>query len=402
MAALLVPRIRSWRLCLVLLLISLSRTSASPPEVSGYFEHQLYLQELNGGTLVQDYDKLRLDLVAEAGENVVLVGDVVYRVYRGSTEYNALDFIPVSIAAEHARSLGLSLEDLRPGFAVDVEDEHFLDNASVALYLGRVDLRVGKQQLPWGTGYTWNPTDLFNDKDLLDPTYEKLGVQVLRMDARLGLEGKLTAILGVEETWERSTKAARVAALLHGFDLSVCFAEKREGRPDDPAGASRSEQRQLFGFDFAGELLGAGVWGETAYNRMEISDHFGQYLLGLDYTSRGSTYGIAEYYHNGAGQPSRGRYTFADWMRMLSASGQSLGRDYTFVGLSRPAAELWTLSAYSICNLSDRSGVLFPWIGYSFGDETEVSLVGYLPFGSGGSEYGELGVGALARIRVYF
>jgi len=392
-----------WRLCLVVLLVSLAVARGEGPEISGHYEHQLYLQKIhNGDAFVQDHDKLRLDLVAEVGGNAALSGDVVYRVFRGSTEYNALDFIPVSTAAEHARAVGLSLDGLRPAFAVAVDDEHYLDNASVALYLGRIDLRVGKQQLPWGTGYTWNPTDLFNDKNLLDPTYEKVGVQVFRIDARVGLEGKLTAILGVEETWQRSTRAARVAGFARGFDLSACVAEKREERLDYLTGAGQSEQRRLFGLDFSGELWGTGVWGEAAHSRLETSRDFSQYLLGVDYTTRAGTYGIAEYYHDGGGQPSKGRYTFADWMRMLSASGESLGRDYAFAGLTRPAAELWTLSAYSILNLSDRSGVVFPWIGHSLGDDLEISLVGHLPFGSNGAEFGELGPGALARIRVHF
>lgn len=386
----------------VLLFGLLTSAWGQGPEVSGYYEHQLYLQELDGEAFVQDYDKLRIDLLAEAGGDAVLVGDVVYRVFRGSTQYSALDFIPAGTAAAHARAVGLRLQDLRSALTVNLEDEHFLDNASLALYVGRFDLRIGKQQLPWGAGYTWNPTDLFNVKDLLDPTYEKTGVQVFRMDARVGLEGRLTAILGVEETWRRSIRAARMAGHLRGFDLSTCFAARGEERRDYLTGSSQWEQRQLYGVDFSGEAVGAGVWGEAAYNRMEASDHFTQYLLGVDYTWEGSTYAIAEYYHNGRGRRSKDRYTFSDWVRMLGANGQNLGRDYTFLGLSRPAAELWSLSAYSILNLSDHSGILFPWIGYSYDDETEISLVGYLPFGTGGSEYGELGPGAMARIRVHF
>ena len=33
---------------------------------------------------------------------------------------------------------------------------------------------MGKQQISLGTGYVWNPTDVFNIKELFDPTYEHI------------------------------------------------------------------------------------------------------------------------------------------------------------------------------------------------------------------------------------
>ncbi len=50
-------------------------------------------------------------------------------------------------------------------FPQEIKDEFiFLDYNKL-----RLNIRVGKQQLPWGTGYAWNPTDIFNAKDILDP-----------------------------------------------------------------------------------------------------------------------------------------------------------------------------------------------------------------------------------------
>ena len=82
--------------------------------------------------------------------------------------------------------------------------------------------------------------------------------------------------------------------------------------------------------------------------------------------------------------------------------GENLGRDYLFLGERYPIGELWTWANYMVINLKYPSGVFFPWFDYSLGDNTELSFVGYVPFGERETEFGEFGIGGFARIRVYF
>ena len=395
-----------WAACLgVLVLVSIllvGETLAEELEIHGHFEHQFFPQERDGELILQDYSKLRLDLAADAGERVSFAGDVVYRVFHGTTEFSAFDWIPARTVADYAATMNASVEQLAPGFRVEMADEHFLDNAFVSLYFERFELRLGRQQLPWGTGYTWNPTDIFNDKNLLDPTYEKVGVNAVKAGVPLGLRGMLTTVVEIGDDWDGSTKAVELKGHVRGFDLSACLVEKEEVIADYFTFAKQRQQRLLLGGDFSGALLGLGVWAEGAFNLMDEEEDFGQYLVGADYTFENGLFFTGEYYRNGRGKSDEARYTFADWMRMLGADGENLGRDYLFLGESFPIGELWEGSNYVIANLNDGSGVIFPWMSYSFGDNTEISLVGYIPFGGQETEFGAFGAGGFTRVRVYF
>jgi len=387
-----------------LFLLTAGIVRAQELELSGYFENQFFPQELDGKLILQDYNRLRLDMAAEVGENVDFAGDIVYRVFHGKTEYSVFDLLPKRVVEEYLAEMRMSFKDLPPMFTIRMADEHFLDNGYATFYFSRFNLRIGRQQLPWGAGYTWNPTDLFNEKNLLDPTYEKVGVNAFKLEVPFGEQGMATGVFGVGEEWGASIKAIRVKEHVRGFDLSATLAEREEERLDFSTFSTTRTRRRLVGGDFSGSLLGLGIWGEGAFNWMEGEDDFGQYLLGTDYTFEDGFYLTGEYYRNGLGKTDERGYGFADWMRMLSADGENLGRDYLSIGQSYPIGELWDWSNFLILNLNsgDRSGVFFPWFGYSFGDNTEISLVGYLPFGGNESEFGAFGSGGFARVRVYF
>ena len=394
---------RYFRIPLILAGIMLAfEAKAQDLEISGYYENQLFPQELNDKIIFQDYSKLRLDLSAQVDKKVTFNADYIYRIFHGKTEFNLFDFIPDRVVLDYAETQQSPVDSLRPDFDFGLEDENFLDNAYVTVYFKRLTLRVGKQQLPWGTGYTWNPTDIFNEKNALDPTYEKVGVNAFKLEVPFTSEGMATLILSVGDEWKTSTKALKVKEHAKGFDLSVCFVEKLWEGFDYLADSEFSEKRRLFGGDFSGQLLGLGVWGEGAFNSMEDSEDFGQYLLGADYTLESGLYVIGEYYRNELGKKDKDQYDFNDWMRLLGTEGENLGRHYLFLGERYPIAELWNWSNYVILNLNDKSGVIFPWFDYSLSDNTEVILVGYLPFGEKETEFGEFGLGGFARIRVYF
>ena len=122
-------------------------------EISGYYENQLFPQELNDKVIFQDYNKLRIDLSAEAGENVTFNSDYIYRLYHGAVDFNLLDFIPESVVIQYAKQRQISVDSIRPAFDFKLADENFLDNAYVTIYSEHVNIRIGKQQLPWGSGY---------------------------------------------------------------------------------------------------------------------------------------------------------------------------------------------------------------------------------------------------------
>ncbi len=382
-------------------LCALPPLPAQELEISGYFENQFFPQKMGDGLKLQDYNKLRLDLSTEISDNLSFNTDFIYRTFHGMTSINLLDFLPEKL------SRGLVALP-REYTTIEQPDENYLDNAYLTFYSERMNVRLGKQQLPWGAGYTWNPTDIFNDKNTFDPTYEKVGVNALKIELSFAAEGMLSAVLSPGEVWENSTKALKLRQHFHGFDLSACFIEKEQQTFTDalvmgiPLFTTFTEKRRLFGGDFSGELFGLGFWAEGAYNKMKISEDYGQYLTGADFTFENGLYLTAEYYRNELGKSDKKDYALSDWMRLFSASGENLGQNYLFAGQRYPVSELWNWSNFALINLDDKSAILFPWFDYSFNDNTEIILVGYLPLGEKETEFGEFGYGGFARVRVYF
>ncbi len=371
-------------------------------EITGYYENQFFPQKIKNDFVLQDYNKIRLDLSAQIAENVTFTGDYIYRTYHGKTTYNAFDFIPRSVISQYADFRNEIADSLRPAFDFEFQNENFLDNAYVSIYTKHANIRVGKQQLPWGSGYSWNPTDIFNDKDPLDPTYENVGVNAFKLEIPFSDEGMLTGILNIRQGQETSTKALKIKHHLAGFDLSFCFIDKEQDRFNYFDFEPVYEKRRLFGGDFSGELFGLGLWAEGAYNSMENSVDFGQYLIGTDFTFENGLYLTGEYYRNELGKANKNRYDIQDWMDLLGATGDNLGRDYLFLGERYPITELWNWSNFFILNMGDKSGMFFPWFDYNLNDNTELFFVGYIPFGEEKTEFGEFGAGGFARIRVYF
>jgi hypothetical protein len=61
-----------------------------------------------------------------------------------------------------------------------------MDRALIKLYFGSFDLIFGKQQIAWGTGYAFNPTDTWNIKDPLNPNGAKIGVLAANLNFFFG------------------------------------------------------------------------------------------------------------------------------------------------------------------------------------------------------------------------
>ena len=370
--------------------------------IGGYFEHQLFPQVLGTTVQFQDYNKLRLDLSATVGDRLSFNGDFIFQTYHGVKRFNSLDFLPDNVVEAYAERLGASVESLRPQFVFEYADELFLDNAYLTYYGDAVNVRVGKQQLPWGSGYAWNPIDIFHEKNLLDPTYEKRGVNAIKLEVPIGGMSMLTGVVGIEQDWETTTKAIRLKHYVGGFDVALVLTEKNEKTYDFEVFREQTQRRRLFGGDFSGEIFGLGLWAEGAYNSMDRDENYFQLVVGSDYTLENGLYMMSEYYHNGRGASSANAYTFNAWMRLFGSDGENLGRDYVFAGPTYPLTELIYGSIFVVLNMNDGSSVLYPYVSYSLNDNTQLTLIGYVTFGKSDSEFGAFGPGGIVRIRAYF
>lgn len=395
---------KQWTSILVLLFICSSLLIAQEKlEIFGYFESQIMGAEVKNEFLQLYSNKLRVDLKSSLSKNITFAANFDYITYHGKTEWNILDFLSPKVASEVP-------EGMEAFYILPFSNRNFLDNAYLKIAFKPLDLTVGKQQISLGTGYVWNPTDVFNVKDYLDPTYEQPGHNAIRLDIPLTTSYTLTALFSPEDNWEDSAKMIQLKGRISHFDYSLIAIEKYWLFHDYTQFDTETlnflelpEKRQLLGVSTAGELLGLGVWAEYAYNKMETTKNFYELVVGADYTFDFQTYVMVEYYRNTLGKTNYEDYNLNDWMRLMAMEQKAISRDQVYVFLQHPVTDLLTAGLSSICSLSDKSFILIPTLNYSLSDDVVIFAYLNLNFGGEGKAFGKnLGNGGLIRIRVYF
>ena len=310
---------------ILLLLILPIFVNAQELNIFGYFEPQYNSIILNDAFYQFQSNKLRIDLEAYYNNDVKFVANYDYITNHGKIEWSIFDFLPKKLKSEiydFADSLSMMFPEefqseipaiLNQMASFRYEDKNFLDNANMRISFPKFDLTIGKQQISLGTGYAYNPVDVFNYKSITDPTYEQLGHNAIRLDLPFGAGYGLMGIYSPEENWKKSTKLLQLKGHISHFDYSLYALEKQDTKLDYEKMLSSlaetsflallempqiEEKRQMLGADLVGEIFGLGVWCESGYNLMENSEDYVEFVFGTDYTFDNQTYIMLEYYQN--------------------------------------------------------------------------------------------------------
>jgi len=372
-------------------------------DIFGYFETQIMGTHLDNKVYQLFSNKLRVDLRSDISDKVTFAANVNFITYHGKTEWYILDFLSENVT-------GSVPEEHYPAFNLNFEDEIFLDNAYIKLRFKPFDLTIGKQQISTGTGYVWNPTDVFNIKDLFDPTYEQPGHNAALLEIPIGYDYTFTALYSPESDWESSIKMMKLKGRALHFDYTLIAVQRRwtfhdytTFDLDDGGFYGIPQERNLFGFSTVGEIFGLGVLGEYAYNEMQYSKNFQEWVAGINYTFDFQTYLMIEYYHNTLGKTSSDKYTFNDWMRLFTNEQKTIARDQAYVLIQHPLTELLDGGLTGIFCLSDQSVALAPTFTYSLWENVDVMAYFSFNLGSSGTLYAkDLGNGGMLRARIYF
>lgn len=372
-------------------------------ELFGYFESQIMGAGVKGEFYQLFSNKLRVDLKSSLSDNITFAANFDYITYHGKTMWDILDFLALNVISEVP-------EGMEAFYVLPFSDRHFLDNAYIKISFKHFDLTVGKQQISLGTGYAWNPTDVFNIKDLLDPTYEQPGHNAMRLDVPLGSSYTITALFSPEDTLGNSAKLIQFKGRISHFDYYLTAVEKlwrfRDYTQFDYEKMNfleLPEKRQLLGASTAGELLGLGVWAEYAYNWMGFSKDFHEFVVGTDYTFDFQTYVMIEYFRNTLGKTDYEKYNLNDWMRLMAMEQKAISRDQIYVFIQHPATDLLNTGLSTIYSISDGSIALVPTLSYSLSDNMEIFAYLNFNFGKEGKLFSKnMGNGGLIRARVYF
>ncbi len=395
---------KRWILAIVIFSFCFSPLAAQLElDLFGYFESQISGAKIRGNFYQLYTNKLRVDLKSALSDNITFAANFDYITYHGKTEWNILEFLSPSITSSIPTSM-------QPFYVLNFSNRNFLDNAYIKFSSEYFDLTVGKQQISLGTGYVWNPTDVFNIKDLLDPTYEQPGHNAIRLDVPLGTIYTFTALYSPDDTWKESGKLVQFKGRISHFDYAFIVIEKAWRFHDytrfnllEMNFLELPEKRQLFGGNTAGELLGLGVWVEYAYNKMELSKDFYELVIGTDYTFDFQTYVMVEYYRNTLGKTDYEQYTINDWMRLFAQEQKAVSRDQVYAFVQHPVTDLMNLGISSVYSISDNSIALIPTLNYSLSDNVDVFAYLNFNFGKEGKVFARsMSDGGLLRVRVYF
>ena len=383
----------------IFLISQLPNRLISQTDFFGYFETEMDQMRYGGVDYSFGYNKVRLDLEVSPIEEAIFRANFTTQLYHGQRQWDLFDFLPDPVTSPLVEG---GIEE----FPFILQDTLFLDNAYLKLSFAAFDFTVGKQQLSLGTGYTWNPLDIFNTKELLDPTYEQTGVNAIRFEVPLADRFLMDVIVSPVKDWSSSARLIRGKLGLGRFDLTATVGTYEWDLTGfDPSTLQLltvKETRQMIGTALVGELLGWGLWWEGSWISVKDKNDFPEYLIGLDYTFDFSTYFLVEYYHNGVGVREKDHLQMGDYFSYLSGQSHSLMQDYLFLLLNHPLTDLLSGGLFGIVNFNDNSAIVSPMIDYSLFENVNLNLLFSKAWGDADSEFGLQDFGVRIRMRTYF
>jgi len=352
------------KMLLIVIMIS-SILNAMDVDIFGYYESQFFQME----DFQFSSNKLRLD-IEKSDNNYELRANFNTIIYGGKTQYDFLDYLPAKLTE------GL------PPMKYSLNDTIYLDNLYAKFYFRSFDLTIGKQQISLGSGYIFNPIDIWNQKDISDPSYEQSGHNALRVDIPFLYSSTISGIYTLGEKFAKSDKFVNIKKNFGRFDLSLSYAQKHIS----------SEKKEIWGGSTVGEIRQVGVYTETAYE----NDNW-LITTGLDYTFESEFFILVEYLYNSNGK--NGDYTLTDWMNYLE--GQPIAEHQIYLINSYPIGDFMTLENSFAYSISDESLALFPNISYSLSQNIDISLQGNLTFGAENAIFNSSN-SAFIRAKIYF
>lgn len=314
-------------------------------EVGGSYENDLLtLLKKNGSAGLGDLNKLRLKLDQQAGDNLAIHLEPRYY-----------------FLAKSQQILVTGATDL---------DQLVWDRAYAKYRTDRWSLTAGKQRIAWGTGYIWNPVDIFNPMVLSFAVRDedKTNVESVRLEVPVGEAGGIDAFVVAGKPWEQTGRGLRVKGNTGLFDLALSYVDQ-------------GTLGHQVGLETAGDIIkDVGVRGEIAVKTVPgLNGYVAQAVAGGDYTLDNGIGLNCEYYYNGLGSRDSGNYNWG--------TAESVGRDYLYLSGNKIVDEITTVTVSLLTNLDDQSFMIYPQYARNIGQNLDLYLEGMWLGGPDGSEF---------------
>ena len=354
----------------------------------GYYEFEADHAKSPAADILFNYNKFRLDFDTNPTKNIHIGGDIVYKMYGGKTTMNIRSFLDKSFYTGYPKAV---VDQMNFEFS----DSLFFDNLFMDFHHQYFELTLGRQQLPTGVGYAWNPTDIFNKKDIMDPTYENPGVDAIQLNIPVGSKLSLRGIVQPEDSRDNSRQFIEAKTWLPFADLSLIYGRTKFN--------NRQRTKDLYGMTMEGDFFGIGFRTEVTANRLDYdNDNLKyEYIIGADYTFENSLYILTEYLYNDFGAKTA-QTTIMDYLAYYDWQQKSLNKNYFFMLGMIPVTDLIDGSVMTITNLDDKSIVINPQILYRVYQNVELTIMANIFMGEKRDEFGYQELGGRIRLRAYF
>ncbi|OQY09515.1 MAG: hypothetical protein B6I28_02845 [Fusobacteriia bacterium 4572_132] len=291
------------------------------------------------------------------------------------------------------------IENMQLQMECNLKDEKFkLDLAKVKFMMGQIDLEVGKNRIGWGTGYNFNPTDIFNQKPVgasFDPAFVKKGRNSIIMTNYLNETTNIQVVYGfknneteVSEYGEKNIAkkedyGIRIKKIIGDYDVSISAIEKGTENITLSGFGIKNKSDKILGADISGSLpiLDWGIWSEIAYSKNKESI---KWITGIDSYFAEDYYINVEYYYNGNGDSKKENYINNDDLYL----GNPVSKNYLTPSLKYSVNTKLEITGYSFLNMDDKSLILGGLGTYLLNDFVEIDIMPFLLIGDDDTEYG--------------
>ncbi len=283
----------------------------------------------------------------------------------------------------------------------EAEGDLYVQEAYGNISAGRLFLRLGRQKIETGVGYSYTPTDLLNRKNPLDPTYEPDGFDAARVGFKVSSQSDFQLLVvprGVPAYLARLEKRAGTGKFALQF-TSVARPRVNWNAMNTSAGLDRLYEGALvadFESDYrwnqvSGELVrevqGTRVHGEAGVAFIQdrpgsdippefIRNHL-RILAGLERTFDSSLRLIFEYMRQGDGRAGGIPIDLNDMMAFNVGETLAADRDNLYGELSDPVARKTELKFKSLAVLNHAAVFVNPWLNFDLRSNLRCSVSVY-------------------------
>lgn len=271
--------------------------------------------------------------------------------------------------------------------------EHDLDRLSLRLFLGPVDLSLGRQAVTWGVANLFPVSDLWTTFSPFDlDTSQKRGIDAVRATTGIGSLVELDFIVADRGTVEDLSGGVRSTFFLKNADIYVAFAKTYE------------ELALMAGISAEVSTLKLRAEAVGIFDLDDNELQLPRVTGGVDWFVNPDVMLSMEYHFNGVGAEKPEDYLSHAFQSEELARGETylLGQHYLGGLISYKAHDLVMMALSYMTNLSEPSSLIIWNVNYSLAASVDLGVGGFHGVGPQTTEFGLRGDMVYLQLAAFF